>query len=85
MAQHPLSGHTPHECHAIGCHTEVSPSLLMCRKHWRMVPYSLQRQVWAHYVKGQEVTKTPSPQYLVAAGNAIRAVALAEGLAFDVD
>ncbi len=65
----------PHRCHARGCTTEVAARLLMCRKHWRMVPRDLQRGVWAHYVDGQEVRKDPTPEYLEAADRAIDAVA----------
>jgi hypothetical protein len=36
----------PHTCHAEGCEVAVPPKLLMCLKHWRMVPKHLQREVW---------------------------------------
>lgn len=69
-----------HVCHARGCKTPVPPKLLMCRKHWRMVPRKLQAAVWAHYRPGQEVDKRPTTDYLDAADAAIRAVAQKEGL-----
>lgn len=69
-----------HVCHAKGCSVPVPPKLLMCRKHWRLVPRALQRQVWAHYRAGQEIDKRPTMEYLDVADEAIRAVAKKEGL-----
>jgi hypothetical protein len=60
-----------HLCHATGCEREVEPKLLMCLKHWRMVPRPLQRAVWAQYRSGQEDDKRPSREYLAAADAAI--------------
>lgn len=67
-----------HTCHARGCSKVVPPSMLMCLRHWRMVPKSLQRRVWDTYVVGQEVRKDPTPEYLSAAQAAINHVELAE-------
>jgi hypothetical protein len=53
--------------------------MLMCRQHWHLVPRELRREVWRHYVPGQEITKDPSPEYLEAALAAVRAVAKLEG------
>jgi hypothetical protein len=64
----------PHYCHARGCSIPVPPRLLMCRKHWAMVPRHLQARVYAEYCSGQERTKTPSRAYLQAALDAINAV-----------
>ena len=41
-----------HCCHAKGCTVAVPPKLLMCLRHWRLVPARLQRDVWATYVPG---------------------------------
>lgn len=68
-----------HLCHAVDCHVPVSPALLMCKRHWRMVPRGMQNQVWKHYRKGQEDTKDPSRDYLRVAMKAIRYVAELEG------
>ena len=38
-----------------------------CREHWFMLPKRLRDLIWATYVPGQEITKTPSQDYLVAA------------------
>lgn len=68
-----------HHCHARGCPVAVPPKLLMCTKHWRMVPKALQAAVWATYRAGQEVRKDPTREYLAAADAAIDAVAEKEG------
>jgi hypothetical protein len=67
-----------HHCHASGCKTRVQPRLLMCGRHWRMVPPALQDAVWAAYVRGQEIRKDPTLAYLAAARAAIQAVQVAE-------
>jgi protein gp37 len=67
-----------HLCHARRCEVPVPPKLLMCGKHWRMVPRPLQAAVWKHYRTGQEADKSPSPEYLKAALAAINAVAQRE-------
>lgn len=69
---------TVHTCHARNCTTPVPAKLLMCLKHWRMVPLALQRAVWRYYRPGQEVDKKPSRDYLAAARAAIDAVAAIE-------
>jgi hypothetical protein len=63
-----------HHCHAEGCNVEVPPKLLMCRKHWFMVPKNLQARIWATYRPGQEIDKNPSPEYREAQRAAIDAV-----------
>lgn len=68
-----------HQCHAIGCSKPVAPYLLMCARHWHMVPRRLQLAVWAQYQPSQEITKKPSANYLVAARDAINAIAEIEG------
>jgi hypothetical protein len=67
-----------HTCHATNCTTPVPPRMLMCARHWRMVPKPLQDDVWATYRPGQERTKDPSLEYLNAAFTAIEAVAIRE-------
>lgn len=47
----------------------------MCSKHWRMVPRHLQNEVWRTCKVGQEVTKNPSAEYVIAQQAAIEAVA----------
>lgn len=68
-----------HTCHARGCSAPVKPELLMCFKHWRMVPRAIQRAVWAAYRPGQCDDKRPSKEWHAAANAAIGAVARQEG------
>lgn len=68
-----------HTCHARGCEKEIAPRLLMCLRHWRMVPPALQAEVWKWYRPGQESDKGPGYLYLIAMRNAINAVAALEG------
>lgn len=68
-----------HECHATGCVIEVPPRMLMCLRHWRMVPSIIQRQIWATYQSGQEIRKDPTAEYLDAQHAAVRAVEQKEG------
>lgn len=67
-----------HRCHATGCEALVDPRLLMCGRHWRLVPRVLQRRIWATYVAGQEIRKDPTDAYLEAMRAAIEAVAETE-------
>lgn len=67
-----------HHCHAEGCAVATRPELLMCGRHWRMVPRALQRAVWASYRAGQCDDKRPSREWLRAADAAIKHVAALE-------
>ncbi len=67
-----------HACHALGCGAAVPPRLLMCLRHWRLVPADLKAAVMRTYRPGQERDKRPTTDYLAAAKEAIRAVARAE-------
>lgn len=60
-----------HTCHAWKCRVEVPPAMFMCKMHWFMLPGHLRRDVWRHYVPGQEETKTPTNEYLDVARRAI--------------
>lgn len=60
-----------HHCHAHECATPVKPELLMCAKHWRMVPKRIQRLVWKYYRPGQCDDKSPSIEWLEAARQAM--------------
>lgn len=76
-------GPAAHLCHAEGCDTEVPEAMFMCAKHWRRLPRSLKRAIWAHYENGQEIRKDPSEAYLLAAEDAIEWLAKAEGFGND--
>lgn len=63
-----------HLCHAEGCTKEVKPELLMCLKHWKMVPSLMKKAVWDAYRPGQCDDKKPSKTWLEAAQAAIKSV-----------
>lgn len=56
-----------HLCHWPGCEKPVAPKFWGCQAHWFRLPFSLRDRIWATYVPGQEITKTPSVAYLEAA------------------
>ena len=61
-----------HTCHWPGCEREVPPKMWGCRRHWYMLPKRLRDKIWAAYVPGQEITKTPSAEYVKVAREAQR-------------
>lgn len=69
-----------HHCHARGCSVQVKPELLMCRKHWFMVPRDIRDAVWRSYRPGQCDDKNPSKDWHTAADAAIGYVAIREEL-----
>lgn len=69
-----------HHCHAVGCPTYCKPELLMCFRHWRMVPKHLQKLVWEFYRPGQCNDMRISREWHLSATRAINAVALKEGI-----
>ena len=64
-----------HHCHAATCGAHVKPELLMCARHWRMVPSEIQQAVWRAYRVGQCDDKLPSAAWHDAADAAICTVA----------
>jgi hypothetical protein len=38
-----------------------------CKTHWFALPKYLRDKIWATYRPGQEITKTPSLEYIAAA------------------
>ena len=73
-----------HRCHATDCRSSVPPERLMCLAHWRTVPRTIQRRVWAAYRPGQCDDMKPSPEYCIAARAAVVAVAARQGVTPDV-
>ena len=57
-----------HHCHWPGCEKQCPPAMWGCKGHWFKLPAMLRARVWATYVPGQEVTATPSAEYLKVAG-----------------
>lgn len=52
--------------------------MLMCLKHWKMVPRVGQLDIWKTYVPGQEIRKDPTDEYLKAQQRAVAMVLKAE-------
>ena len=70
----------PSRCAAVGCNASIPRRMLMCRRHWRMVPLSMRLNVLAAYRTGQEDGSVRlGREWLAAAREAIDAVARAEG------
>jgi hypothetical protein len=57
----------------------IEPKMLMCIRHWKMLPKPLQALVWHHYRIDQEIDKKPSLEYITVAFVSVSCVALAEG------
>ena len=51
----------------MNCRCPVPAALWGCRAHWYALPQRLRNRIWATYRPGQEVTKTPSPEYIAVA------------------
>lgn len=60
-----------HHCHWPGCEKQCPPAMWGCAPHWFKLPARLRAAIFRTYVPGQEVTMTPSPEYLAAA-NAVQ-------------
>lgn len=56
-----------HTCHWPGCDRLVPPAMWGCKQHWFALPKILRTDIWLTYRPGQEITKTPSPDYVRAA------------------
>ena len=56
-----------HTCHWPGCTTPVRHALWGCKYHWFLLPLDLRNEIWRTYRPGQEVTKSPSREYIAAA------------------
>ena len=56
-----------HHCHWPGCDKQVPPAMWGCKTHWFKLPRALRLRVWAAYVPGQEIGKTPSTAYIEVA------------------
>ena len=62
----------------------VEREMLMCKPHWLKVPKPIQLDVWDTYRTGQCNDMKPSVAYCKAASEAVKAVAVAEGIEPDL-
>jgi len=60
-----------HHCHWPTCNKAVPPAMWGCKQHWFKLPKTLRDEIWRTYKPGQEISKTPSQAYLMAA-NAVQ-------------
>lgn len=56
-----------HHCHWPGCERKVPPAMWGCRQHWFRLPAELRAKVWRTFRPGQEISKTPSREYVAVA------------------
>jgi hypothetical protein len=56
-----------HHCHWPDCDKPVPPAMWGCKAHWFKLPMRLRSRIWATYRPGQEISKTPSAEYLTVA------------------
>lgn len=56
-----------HGCHWPGCTKAVPPAAWGCKKHWMRLPYYLRTKIWDAYRPTQEISKTPSREYVSVA------------------
>jgi hypothetical protein len=59
-----------HHCHWPGCNRQVPPAMWGCRPHWYQLPTVIRDRIWRTFKPGQEVSQTPSREYLDAARDA---------------
>jgi hypothetical protein len=59
-----------HECHWPGCTQQVPPAMWGCRDHWYRLPKAIRDRIWRTFQPGQEMSLTPSADYLAAAKEA---------------
>lgn len=57
----------PHHCHWPGCNKRVPAAVWGCKRHWFLLPRVLRNRIWDTFRPGQEVSKTPSAEYVAAA------------------
>lgn len=53
-----------HTCHWPGCTVQVPPAMWGCRQHWYRLPTYLRSKIWRAFQPGQEITMTPSREYI---------------------
>ncbi len=56
-----------HTCHFPGCGKQCPPAMWGCKGCWFKLPKYLRDKIWAAYRIGQEVTMSPSREYLKVA------------------
>lgn len=70
---------TAHTCPAVDCGEPCPPKMLICPKHWVIVPKNLRNALLRHWRRDQHRDQRPSLAYVDASHRAIAAIARAEG------
>lgn len=60
-----------HDCPVDGCAAQVPRSMLMCARHWRLVPDALQSAVYRQWRRRQRDDDGAMADHLQACENAI--------------
>lgn len=68
-----------HTCHWPGCDKQVPPAMWGCKPHWFALPKYLRDKIWDTYRPGQEITMTPSAEYLAVANEVQEYLASKQG------
>jgi hypothetical protein len=61
-------------CHALMCNKKIGATMLMCKKHWFMVPKNLRDAIWETFFNGNRES------HLQNCSEARRIVAEKEGI-----
>lgn len=61
-------------CEAEGCLCVVPSEMLMCRRHWRMVPKRNQEEVWLYWKQVERGVYGAAELHRIAKSNAIESV-----------
>jgi len=69
-----------HECAATGCTRRLSHRMLMCTRHWRMVPPALQKALYGAYKaeRGGGGRAVITDEYAAAVRECVRSVQITE-------
>lgn len=59
-----------HHCHWPSCNRVCAPAMWGCTQHWYMLPKTIRDRIWRTFRPGQEVSKTPSAEYIEVAREA---------------
>lgn len=72
-----------HPCRATDCKQLVHDRLLMCRRHWYLVPQELRYEIWRTYKPDEWDDQNLLREYRLAVVRAIETVAIQEGKSTD--
>ena len=61
-------------CAAFRCYDKIPANRLMCDKHWSMVPYAIQKDIYDAYVPGQVILGNTSKEFNETVKEAMLAV-----------